>query len=107
VTGSSSDLAAAFCEALGLDDVRVVGSTLRSSAGGLVVDDHCFGGHKVKMLTAAGVAPPWAVVYTDSASDLPLLRLAECRRVVNARPAALRAVQRALGPGNFEIVRWQ
>jgi len=107
VTGSSSDLAAAFCEAIGLEDVRVVGSTLRSRAGGWVVEDHCVGGHKVKMLTAAGVTPPWAVVYTDSASDLPLLRLAERRRVVNARPAALRAVQRALGRGNFEIVRWQ
>lgn len=107
VTGSGCDLATAFCAALGLDDVRVVGSTLRASAGGWVVDDHCVGARKVAMLTAAGVTPPWAVVYTDSASDLPLLRLAERRCVVNARPAALRAVQSALGPGNFEILRWQ
>jgi phosphatidylglycerophosphatase C len=107
VTGSGCDLATAFCAAVGLDHVRVVGSTLPSRAGGWVVDEHCVGAHKVAMLTAAGVTPPWAVVYTDSASDLPLLRLAERRCVVNARPAALRAVQRSLGPGNFEMLRWQ
>lgn len=107
VTGSGRDLGAAFCAAIGLEDVRVVGSTLRARAGGWVADDHCVGARKVSMLTAAGVTPPWSVVYTDSASDLPLLRLAERRCVVNARPRALRALRRALGPGTFEIVRWQ
>jgi len=106
VTGSSSDLATAFCAALRLRDVRVVGSTFRACAGGWVVDDHCAGARKVGLLAAAGVTPPWAVVYTDSASDLPLLRLADRRCVVNARRSALRTLTRALGAGRFEIVRW-
>ena len=107
VTGSTCDMASALCAALGLNDIHVVGSTLHAQAGGWVVQDHCIGAHKVAMLAAAGVTPPWAVVYTDSASDLPLLRLAERRCVMNARPAAIEAVQRALGHGSFEILRWK
>jgi phosphatidylglycerophosphatase C len=107
VTGSSSQLARAFCNALGLKDVRVVGSTFRASGGGWVVDDHCAGPRKVDLLAAASITPPWAVVYTDSASDLPLLRLAERRCVVNARPGTLRALTRALGTGHFENLRWR
>ena len=107
VTGSSAELASAFCAALGLKDVRVVGSTFRACGGGWVVDDHCAGRRKVELLAAASITPPWAVVYTDSASDLPLLRLAQRRCVVNARPGTLRALTRALGAGHFEVVRWQ
>jgi phosphatidylglycerophosphatase C len=106
VTGSSGDLARAFCAALGLEDVRVVGSTFRARAGGWVLEDHCTGAHKVALLAAAEVTPPWAIVYTDSASDLPLLRLAARRCVVNPRPQSLRVLNRALGEGQFEILRW-
>jgi phosphatidylglycerophosphatase C len=106
VTGSSSELATAFCAALGLKDVRVVGSTFRAAAGGWVVADHCAGASKVRLLAAAGITPPWAVVYTDSASDLPLLRLAQRRCVVNARRGTVRALTRALGDGRFEVVQW-
>ena len=107
VTGSSCELADAFCAAAGLEGVRVVGSTLRFRAGGWILDEHCVGARKVSMLAAAGVAPPWSVVYTDSASDLPLLRLAERRCVVNARRGNLRRVRQALVPGSFELLRWE
>lgn len=107
VTGSSCDLAAVFCADLGLDDVVLVGSTFRACAGGWIIDEHCTGARKVAMLAAAGLTPPWAVVYTDSASDLPLLRLAERRCVVNASRRAVRVLTRALGAGRFELVRWQ
>ena len=59
------------------------------------------------MLKEAGVVPPWSVVYTDSASDLPLLYLAERRCVVNATPAALKTLNRALGAETLEVVRWK
>lgn len=107
VTGSGSHLVTAFCAAVGLEGVEVVGSTFRSGAGGWVVNDHCVGQRKVEMLTAAGVPPPWSAVYTDSASDLPLLQRADRRCVVNPKPRAIRALRRALGEGNFDIVRWQ
>ena len=59
------------------------------------------------MLAAAGVTPPWAVVYTDSVSDLPLLRLAERWCVVNPKRRTVTALTRELGAGRFEVVRWR
>ena len=107
VTGSRCDLASALCNALGLEGVKVVGSTRRLRMRSWVADVHCVGAHKVRMLKEAGVVPPWSVVYTDSASDLPLLHLAERRCVVNATPAALKTLNRALGAETLEVVRWK
>ena len=107
VTGSWCDLASALCNALCLEGVKVVGSTRRLRMRGWVADVHCVGAHKVRMLKEAGVGPPWSVVYTDSASDLPLLHLAERRCVVNATPAALKTLNRALGAETLEVVRWK
>jgi len=107
VTGSWCDLAEALCHALGLEGVKVVGSTRRGRLKGWIADEHCVGARKVEMLRAAGVVPPWSVVYTDSASDLPLLHLAERRCVVNATSGALRTLNRALGADTLEVVRWK
>jgi phosphatidylglycerophosphatase C len=107
VTGSWCDLASALCNALGLNGVQVVGSTRRVRLNGWIADEHCVGERKVQMLRNAGVVPPWSVVYTDSASDLPLLHLAERRCVVNATPAALRTLNRELGAETVEVVQWK
>jgi phosphoserine phosphatase len=74
---------------------------------GWVADEHCVGPRKIEMLKASGVAPPWSVVYTDSASDLPLLHLAERRCVVNATWRALRTLNRELGAETLEVVHWK
>jgi phosphatidylglycerophosphatase C len=107
VTGSWCELASALCDALGLVGVKVVGSTRRACMNGWIADEHCVGARKVQMLKEAGIVPPWSVVYTDSASDLPLLHLAKRRCVVNATPAALRTLNRELGPETLEIVQWK
>jgi phosphatidylglycerophosphatase C len=74
---------------------------------GWIAAEHCVGARKVEMLTAAGIAPPWSVVYTDSASDLPLLRLAKRRCIVNASRSALRRFKRELGPETLELLHWR
>jgi phosphatidylglycerophosphatase C len=107
VTGSWCDLASALCQALGLEGVTVVGSTRHVRMNGWIADEHCVGARKVEMLRAVGVAPPWSVVYTDSASDLPLLQLAERRCVVNATSRSLRTLARELGPETLEVVQWR
>ena len=48
VTGSWCDLASAFCNALGLEGVKVVGPTRRVRMRGWVADVHCVGAHKVQ-----------------------------------------------------------
>ena len=107
VTGSWCDLALALCHVLGLEGVQSGGLDRRDRMKGWIADEHCVGARKVEMLRAAGVAPPWSVVYTDSASDLPLLHLAERRRVVNATSRALRTLNRELGAETLELVQWR
>ena len=107
VKGSWCDLASALCNTLGLEGVLVVGSTRRARMKGWIAHEHCVGPRKVEMLKRLGVGPPWSVVYTDSASDLPLLRLAGRRCVVNATPGALRTLKRELGPETLEVVHWE
>ncbi len=104
-TGALEDLARSICGALGLEDIEIVGSSLRPWGGGMTALEHCFGERKVTMLRARGFPPPWRFVYTDSASDLPLLRHAEEGFFVNPTWRALQRVRRAL-PSPPVVLRW-
>ena len=104
-TGAFEDLARSICDALGLEDLEVVGSSLRPWRGGMRALEHCFGERKVTMLRARGFPPPWRFVYTDSASDLPLLRHAEEGFFVNPTRRALQRARRAL-PSPPVVLRW-
>lgn len=98
VTGSSEQLASRICAAIGAHGVEVVGSTVKPWRSGWISDVHCVGRRKVARLASRGLTPPWDVVYTDSASDLPLLRDARRRVLVNASLADVARVSAALGP---------
>ncbi len=56
---------------------------MRSLLGGMVVHRHCYGAHKIPMLQERGFEPPWAFVYSDHETDLPLLRAGSRQFVVN------------------------
>ena len=58
------------------------------------------------MLQEAGHGQRWDCAYTDSATDLPILRRSVRRVVVNPRPADRARIQRAL-EGECEFVEWQ
>jgi phosphatidylglycerophosphatase C len=55
---------------------RVFGSSLLPGRFGVWLRWHLQGGRKLGALRDAGLAPPFARVYTDSLTDLPLLRAA-------------------------------
>lgn len=97
-TGATTAFAQRVCHAIGLNDFVLVGSTLRPWLAGWIAHDHCFGPNKVRMLAAAGVGDAWDCAYTDSYSDVPLLRGARSRFVVNPKSRHLRSFKRALGP---------
>ena len=105
-TGALEELARSICDALGLENVDIVGSSLRPWGGGMTALEHCFGERKVTMLRARGFPPPWRFVYTDSAADLPLLRHAEEGFFVNPTRRALQRVRRAL-PSPPVVLRWR
>jgi phosphatidylglycerophosphatase C len=105
-TGALEGLARAICGALGLGELEVVGSSLQSWGGGMMAREHCFGERKVTMLRARGFPPPWPWVYTDSASDLPLLRHAGEGFLVNPTPRSVARARRALAQPP-RVLRWR
>lgn len=105
VTGAAAPLAERICRQIGLEKTELVGSSLRRWLGGYIADEHCFGEHKIRMLTSRGFPRPWACVYTDSSSDLPLLEHGTRRFLVNPKPKCRLKVQNALG-AEFELIEW-
>ena len=102
-TGCEETLARGFLVAIGLADLEVVGST-----GTLWPPRirRAMGESKVTMLTERGHPPPWAAVYSDSASDLPLFSGTPRPVLVNADEKAARTVARGLGR-RPETVTWR
>jgi phosphatidylglycerophosphatase C len=105
-TGALELLARAICDSVGLADIVVVGSSLRPALGGLVADQHCFGVHKVPMLTERGYPPDWEFVYTDHHADVAILARARQRFLVNPRRDTIDRVTAALG-GTPSILKWK
>lgn len=89
-TGCEETLARGFLAAIGLGDVDVVGSCA-------LPPRHALGESKVTMLVERGYPPPWAAVYSDSSSDLPLFAGTPRPVLVNASARAARTLERGLG----------
>ncbi|MEU8423526.1 haloacid dehalogenase-like hydrolase [Micromonospora sp. NPDC048835] len=101
VTACEHTLARAVLDALGLAGVELVASHIRGPR--LIVHNH--GATKMAQLAAEGVAPPWRVAYSDSLSDLPVLRAAERPVLVNANGRQVSRARRSLG-ARLTTVTW-
>ncbi len=100
VSGCEETLVRAILEQHGLDNVEIVASRIGPHGR------HCLGGRKIDALEQAGISPPWSVAYSDSLSDLPLLRNAERPVLVNADTQMSAQAKAALGR-TPENVRWR
>jgi phosphatidylglycerophosphatase C len=84
VSGSFAKLVQLMMSRLVGTEVEVVASTSRSLLGGRVGHRHCVGSRKLQMTIAAGIPDrQWDYGYTDSASDIPIMRRCRKRCVVN------------------------
>jgi phosphatidylglycerophosphatase C len=99
-TGCEETLARGFLRAIGLGDLDVVGSRAR------VPVRRAMGEAKVRMLSERGHPPPWAAVYSDSPSDLPMFAGTPRPVLVNADERAAQQVERTLGR-RPETVAWR
>jgi phosphatidylglycerophosphatase C len=99
-TGCEETLARGFLRAIGLGDLDVVGSQAT------VPVRRAMGESKVTMLSERGHPPPWAAVYSDSPSDLPLFSGTPRPVLVNADEKAAQQVERTLGR-RPETVTWR
>jgi phosphatidylglycerophosphatase C len=102
-TGCEEVLARGFLAAIGLGDLDVVGST------GVLWPPRvrrAMGESKVAMLAERGYPPPWRVVYSDSASDLPLFSGTPRPVLVNSDQKTARRIELTLGR-RPETVTWR
>jgi phosphatidylglycerophosphatase C len=99
-TGCEETLARGFLAAIGLGDLDVIGSQATLPVR------RAMGASKVEMLTERGHPPPWAAVYSDSPSDLPLFAGTPRPELVNADEKAAQRVERTLGR-RPETVTWR
>lgn len=105
-TGCAAPLAQEVCAVIGLHEVEVISSTLTRHRWALptqVVPAR--GDGKLRALQAAGVPLPVDHAYSDSVSDLPLLRAARTAHVVDPSPGDWRRLQRQLG-ADVDLLRW-
>lgn len=104
VTASERLLARTFLDAIGLSNVELQASELHIRERSAVFTDHNVGPRKLARLLAEGVNPALALLYTDSATDLPLATAAAQTILINPGRRSLRRFQ-ALLPGT-EIRYW-
>lgn len=105
VSASEETLLGAILEELGLGDIERIGTPVRAGWLGIRAAPHNYGATKLRSLAERGIAPTWAVAYSDSLSDLPLLRGAARAVLVNPEPRALARFGRALGE-RVQVVYW-
>lgn len=98
VTACAQPLAQAVCDAAGLREVEVIASTISRSTWGFPSQVRALRGEeKLRALKAAGVSLPVDDAYSDSYSDLPLLKCARKPHIVNPSPRDLKRLRRVLG----------
>lgn len=105
-TGSLEVLVREILKVEGLSEIEVVGSTVRSFLGGMVTKEHCFGGRKIPMLLARGFASPFAFAYSDHEADLPLLRNAMERYIINPNRRSAEVLAAELGESAV-VLLWE
>nr|WP_261879586.1 haloacid dehalogenase-like hydrolase [Mycobacterium marinum] len=105
VTGAPAELVKIILAADSSDPVHVVGSTSRHCMGGLILERHCYGAHKLAMLYDCGYTAPLVIVYSDNPADFPLLVRAIKPILVNPRASRVAAFRRVLG-ADVEIQSW-
>ncbi len=103
VTGCEEHLARALLQAVRLDGVELVGSRLGAARFGVALVVHNVGQEKTGQLSAWGVEPPYACVYSDSAADIPVLLLAERAVLVNPNPDLRERLRSLLGEPYAEV----
>lgn len=85
-SGTAQFLLDTFLRELGVAGVAALGSPLQFHRWGLRSPRHNYGATKLISLAEIGVHAPWAVSYSDSHADLPML--AAARQAVLVQPSA-------------------
>jgi phosphatidylglycerophosphatase C len=109
VTASAPEWIVTLLEAKGFESRTLVGTRLREFLSGLcVAGANCYGDEKVRRIQEtleSGFVSEKG--YSDSAADLPMLRLCKERILVTPTKEHVRVYTTALGAHGFRIVNWR
>jgi phosphatidylglycerophosphatase C len=104
VSGTAHTLLLGLLRRLQVDGVTALGTDVEFGPGGLYACRHNYGQTKLVTLAEAGVQAPWAISYSDSYADLPILAAAGRAVLVDPSPAHERLLREALGE-RLELLR--
>jgi phosphatidylglycerophosphatase C len=96
VTGCERILVTRLLSQLGLPELTVVATQLKSGLFGMRLHVHNVGRRKVQNLATKGVTD-WRLAYSDSFQDMPMLKQAGEAVLVNGNPKLCKRVEKALG----------
>ncbi|MFZ2236183.1 MAG: haloacid dehalogenase-like hydrolase [Dokdonella sp.] len=97
VTGCEQGLAHSLLDELALGDIEIIGSRLRDGWFGARPLRHVIGRRKIPALADHGIHAPWAVAYSDSSRDTPMLKGAAQAILVNVDARSRKRIERRLG----------
>lgn len=97
VTGCEQGLAHSLLDELALGDVEIIGSRLRDGWFGAKPLRQIIGRRKIPALADYGIHAPWAVAYSDSSRDTPMLKGAKEAILVNVDPRRRKRIEHRLG----------
>ena len=105
-TGAGQEMASAFIRRLGMENqVGLVTSQSARFFGGMISAVQCNGEVKLSELIRNGYLPPYQKAYSDTASDLPILRSAETAFLVNYKEKDRVYLSRCLGEKLYLLAR--
>ena len=97
LSGSPRWLLHGVVKHLGLTGCKIIGSEQSVVKYALLLKNHCYRKNKLKMANEAGVAENgWAVGYSDSMSDIPMLRACHRKVLINVSLSKLPRFKRKL-----------
>ncbi len=96
VTGCEERLVRSILNELGLPGQEVLASRLAGGWLGMKTVFHNVGRRKLQQLDAHGIGD-WALAYSDSMLDLPMLKRAAEAVLVNGTPALCKKMEKAMG----------
>lgn len=97
-TGAGYEMASAFIRHLGMENqVSLIASRSKRAFGGMISAVQCNGEIKLQQLIKNGYHPPYLRVYSDTASDLPILQSGTTAFLVNYCEKDRRFLMKKLG----------
>lgn len=103
VSGTAHYLLETLLQRLGIAGVTAHGTQVDFGRAGLFARRHNYGTAKLSTLAEVGVSAPWAVSYSDSYADLPILAAAQRALLVEPSREHERLLRAALG-AKIELV---